>query len=111
MHKSSRPEVTFILLHGLLCDGDTWCHLTGPLTRLGTVLIPRLGGISSIPQAAQRCTGLVLMNTGYQGLAEVVAIPHAAHMAPFEQPEACTAAILGWLTRQGWATPAPDAQP
>lgn len=240
--QTPRSEVTFILLHGLLCDGDTWSHLAGPLSRLGTVQIPCVSGITSIPQAAtdilaqmpqrhlivighsmggrialeiarqapERCTGLVLMNTGYQGLAageaerrmqlvdaaqaggiqaivdpwlagmitlhtaddaalmnalrsmvlrstpvsfagqiralverpdatemlgriacptlllsgdedtwsplsrhhdmaalipeaEVTAIPRAGHMAPFEAPEACNAAILGWLLRQGWA--------
>lgn len=249
MRTSSRPEVAFILLHGLLCDGDTWSHLVGPLSRLGTVLIPRLGDMSSIPQAAtdilaqaprhlivighsmggrvaleiahqapQRCAGLVLMNTGYQGLAEgeterrmqlvnaaqaggiqaivgpwlagmitphtadnpllmkalramvlrstvesfagqiqalihrpdateqlgqitcptlllsgdedtwsplarhhdmatqipnaeVAAIVHAAHMAPFEKPEACTTAILDWLRRQGWAALTPGDLP
>lgn len=243
--RTPHPELTFILLHGLLCDGDTWGHLVGPLSRLGTVQIARLSGMTSIPQTAaeilrgttghlllighsmggrvaleianqapQRCTGLVLMNTGCGGLAQgeierrmqlvdaaraggieaivdpwlagmitpltagdptlmnalrtmvlrstiasftgqiealihrpdateqlgriacptlllsgdqdtwsplarhrdmaarisnaaVAAIPHAAHMAPFEAPEACNAAILGWLARQGWQAPAP----
>lgn len=238
MH-TRHSDITFILLHGLLCDGDTWSHLIGPLSRLSTVQIPRLSGIASIPQAAsdilaqapqqrlviighsmggrialeiadqapERCAGLILMNTGYQGLAEgeaarrmqivaaaraggiqaivdpwlagmiashtadkaplmnalrtmvmrstvesfagqiqalierpdatevlrhiacptllmsgeedtwsplarhhdmaalipnaeVAAIAHAGHMAPFEEPEACNAAILGWLMRQ-----------
>lgn len=237
--RASHSEVTFILLHGLLCDGDTWSHLVGPLSRLGTVHIPCLNDITSIPQAAsavlaqalqrrlivighsmggrialeiahqapERCEGLVLMNTGYRGLAEgeaerrmllvataqrggiqaivdpwlagmiashttgdaslmnalrtmvlrstvesytgqiqalierpdatealgriscptlllsgdedtwsplsrhhdmaalipnaeVAAIPRAGHMAPFEEPEACNAAILNWLARQ-----------
>lgn len=43
---------TFVLLHGLLCDGQTWAHLVGPLSRLGPVLIPRLSGLRSLPQAA-----------------------------------------------------------
>jgi pimeloyl-ACP methyl ester carboxylesterase len=236
------PSPTFVLLHGLLCDGQTWSHLVGPLSRLGAVLVPRLSGIDSLPGAAcdvlarttgplvvighsmggrialeierqspGRCAGLVLMNTGYQGLAEgevtrrmaqveaartggieaivdawlqgmvaphtldnpermramrdmvlrstpesfagqiqalverpdatdvlgritcptllmsgeldrwsplarhhqmaehipgaeVVAIAAAAHMAPFEEPEACTQAILAWVTRHGLAT-------
>ncbi|MER1968265.1 alpha/beta hydrolase [Castellaniella sp. GW247-6E4] len=92
---------TFVLLHGLLCDGQTWSHLAGPLSRLGPVSIPRLSGLSSLPaaaaevlertsgplivighsmggrialeiarQAPDRCAGLVLMNTGYEGLGE-----------------------------------------
>ena len=231
-------KVSFLLLHGLLCDGDTWAHLIGPLSRLGPVSIAQLTGIDSLPQAATdalagtpgrlvvighsmggrvamevarqapgRCAGLVLMNTGYKPLAEgeterrmalvdaarsggiaaivepwlgtliapataqnarlmdamramvlrstpesfagqihalihrpdatdvlrqthcptlllsgsedswsplsrhhemaalmpgnpeVEAIPRAGHMAPFEEPEACTAAILAWLAR------------
>src|SRR3546814_4474055 len=28
-------KFSFLLLHGLLCDGDTWAHLVGPLSRLG----------------------------------------------------------------------------
>lgn len=92
---------TFVLLHGLLCDGQTWAHLIGPLSRFGNVLIPRLSGLRSLPEAAsqvleqtagpllvvghsmggriafeiarqapERCRALVLMNTGYRGLAE-----------------------------------------
>lgn len=94
-------KVSFLLLHGLLCDGDTWAHLTGPLSRLGSVMVAQLTGIDSLPQAATdaltrtsgplvvighsmggrvaleiarqapgRCAGLVLMNTGYKPLAE-----------------------------------------
>lgn len=234
---------TFVLLHGLLCDGQTWSHLAGPLSRLGTVQIPRLSGLGSLSgaasdalaqtqgplivighsmggrvalemarQAPARCIGLVLMNTGYRGLgdgetprrmaqveavqaggveaivdswlagmiaprtqdntilmqsmrtmvlrsssdsfakqiqalinrpdatdilsqiqcptllmsgeedrwsplsqhhemaqhisgSEVAAIAAAGHMAPFEEPEACTASILEWLSRHG-LTPA-----
>src|SRR5690606_17495406 len=29
---------TFVLLHGLLCDADTWADFIGPLSRLGHVL-------------------------------------------------------------------------
>jgi pimeloyl-ACP methyl ester carboxylesterase len=243
----TQSDISFVLLHGLLCDGDTWSHLAGPLSRLGNVLIPRLTGIESLPQTAtdvlaqaprrfviighsmggrvafemvrqapQRCAGLVVMNTGYRGLAEgetprrmelvdaaraggveaivdrwlatliaprtahneplmaamrkmvlrssvssftgqiealihrpdatellgriacptlllsgdedawsplsqhhemaalipnseVGAIPRAGHMAPFEEPEACNAAILDWLARQGWGAPAHGA--
>lgn len=43
---------TFVLLHGLLCDGQTWAHLAGPLSRQGNVLIPRLSGLRSLPEAA-----------------------------------------------------------
>ncbi|MDN5842677.1 MAG: alpha/beta hydrolase [Alcaligenaceae bacterium] len=237
-------KVSFLLLHGLLCDGDTWAHLIGPLSRLGPVTVAQLTGIDSLPQAAtdalasipgplvvighsmggrvaleiarqapKRCAGLVLMNTGYKPLAEgeterrmalvdaarsggiaaivapwldtliapatvqntrlmdamrtmvlrsspesfagqihalihrpdatdvlgqtrcptlllsgsedswsplsrhhemaalmpgnpeVEAIPRAGHMAPFEEPEACTAAILAWLARHDLAHP------
>lgn len=195
--QTPRSEVTFILLHGLLCDGDTWSHLAGPLSRLGTVQIPCVSGITSIPQAAtdilaqmpQRrmqlvdaaqaggiqaivdpwLAGMITLHTADDAAlmnalrsmvlrstpvsfagqiralverpdatemlgriacptlllsgdedtwsplsrhhdmaalipeAEVTAIPRAGHMAPFEAPEACNAAILGWLLRQGWA--------
>ncbi len=99
---ASHPSTpTFVLLHGLLCDGQTWAHLVGPLSRLGPVLVARLSGLGSLPgaaaevleqatgplvvvghsmggrialevarQAPRRCAGLVLMNTGYQGLGE-----------------------------------------
>ncbi len=49
---ASTPTPTFVLLHGLLCDGQTWSHLGGPLSRLGPVLIPRLSGLDSLPGAA-----------------------------------------------------------
>ncbi|MGB6007024.1 alpha/beta fold hydrolase [Castellaniella sp.] len=90
---------TWVLLHGLLCDADTWSDFIGPLSRTGPVLAANLSGIASLSQAAadilgrirgpaivvghsmggrvalemvrqapDRIRGLVLMNTGYQGL-------------------------------------------
>jgi pimeloyl-ACP methyl ester carboxylesterase len=44
---------TWILLHGLLCDADTWSDFIGPLSRTGHVLAARLSGIGSLPGAAQ----------------------------------------------------------
>lgn len=96
---NARP--TFVLLHGLLCDADTWADFIGPLSRRGHVLAADLSDIDSLPDAArnvlaatagplivaghsmggrialemarqapERCSALVLMNTGYQGLGE-----------------------------------------
>ncbi len=44
---------TFVLLHGLLCDADTWADFIGPLSRLGHVLAANLSGIDSLPDAAR----------------------------------------------------------
>jgi len=44
---------TFVLLHGLLCDADTWADFIGPLSRLGHVLAADLSGIDSLPGAAR----------------------------------------------------------
>lgn len=96
---NTRPAI--VLLHGLLCDADTWADFIGPLSRLGHVMTANLSGIGSLPEAARdvlasatgplivvghsmggrvalemarqapaRCHALVLMNTGYQGLSE-----------------------------------------
>lgn len=48
-----RPAPTWILLHGLLCDADTWADFIGPLSRTSPVLAAKLSGITSLPQAAQ----------------------------------------------------------
>jgi len=92
---------TWVLLHGLLCDADTWSDFIGPLSRTAPVLAAKLSDIASLPEAAatalactsgplivvghsmggrvalemvrqapERVRGLVLMNTGYQGLGE-----------------------------------------
>ncbi|MHA3902903.1 alpha/beta fold hydrolase [Castellaniella sp. WN] len=44
---------TFVLLHGLLCDADTWADFIGPLSRLGHVLAADLSGIDTLPRAAR----------------------------------------------------------
>ncbi len=48
---NTRP--TFVLLHGLLCDADTWADFIGPLSRLGHVLAANLSGIGALPDAAR----------------------------------------------------------
>ncbi|CDM24161.1 hydrolase [Castellaniella defragrans 65Phen] len=59
----TRP--TFVLLHGLLCDADTWADFIGPLSRLGHVLAADLSGIDSLPEAAReilaRTTGPLIV--------------------------------------------------
>ena len=56
---------TFILLHGLLCDADTWTDFIGPLSRLGHVLAANLSGIGALPDAARdvlaRSTGPLIV--------------------------------------------------
>lgn len=95
------PTPCWMLLHGLLCDADTWSDFIGPLSRTGPVTAACLSGITSLPDAAHavlastngplivvghsmggrvalemvrqapdRIRGLVLMNTGYQGLGD-----------------------------------------
>lgn len=50
---SHQPAPIWILLHGLLCDADTWADFIGPLSRTGSVLAAKLSGITSLSQAAQ----------------------------------------------------------
>ncbi|WP_345797731.1 alpha/beta fold hydrolase [Castellaniella sp. MT123] len=56
---------TFVLLHGLLCDADTWSDFIGPLSRLGHVLAADLSSITSLPDAARdvlaRTTGPLIV--------------------------------------------------
>lgn len=49
----SNTRPTFVLLHGLLCDADTWADFIGPLSRLGHVLAANLSGIGALPDAAR----------------------------------------------------------
>lgn len=56
---------TFVLLHGLLCDADTWADFIGPLSRLGHVLAADLSGIGALHDAARdvlaRTTGPLIV--------------------------------------------------
>jgi pimeloyl-ACP methyl ester carboxylesterase len=59
---------TFVLLHGLLCDADTWTNFIGPLSRLGHVLAANLSGIDALPDAARdvlACTAGPLIVVGH----------------------------------------------
>ena len=47
------PRPAFVLLHGLLCDADTWADFIGPLSRLGHVVAADLSGIDALPDAAR----------------------------------------------------------
>jgi pimeloyl-ACP methyl ester carboxylesterase len=47
------PAPIWILLHGLLCDADTWADFIGPLSRTAPVLAAKLSGITSLTEAAQ----------------------------------------------------------
>ncbi|CAM5222762.1 Pimeloyl-ACP methyl ester carboxylesterase OS=Castellaniella defragrans OX=75697 GN=HNR28_001898 PE=4 SV=1 [Castellaniella defragrans] len=101
MTRMNDTTPTWALLHGLLCDADTWSDFIGPLSRTAPVFAARLSDIVSLPEAAaaalartsgplivaghsmggrvalemarqapERVRGLILMNTGYQGLGE-----------------------------------------
>ncbi|WP_322998986.1 alpha/beta hydrolase [Castellaniella sp.] len=50
---SNAESPAWVLLHGLLCDADTWADFIGPLSRTGSVLAARLSGITSLAQAAE----------------------------------------------------------
>lgn len=52
-HPLNAPPPAWILLHGLLCDADTWSDFIGPLSRTGPVLAANLSGIASLAQAAE----------------------------------------------------------
>lgn len=88
---SSTEPPTFVLLHGLLCDGQTWAHLIGPLSRLGPVFVPRLSGLRSLPEAAAR--------TLAQTHGPLVVIGHSmggriAFEMARQAPERCAALVL-----------------
>ena len=121
------PRPSFVLLHGLLCDADTWSDFIGPLSRLGDVLAVRLTGIDALPAAAEdilarttgplivighsmggrialemvrqapaRCRALILMNTGYRGLAAGEADKRLAQVQA-AQSGGIQAILDGWL--------------
>lgn len=82
---------TFVLLHGLLCDADTWADFIGPLSRLGHVLAANLSGIDSLPDAAR---GVLARTTD-----PLIVVGHsmggriALEMAR-QAPERCRALVL-----------------
>jgi len=59
------PRPAFVLLHGLLCDAQTWADFIGPLSRLGHVFTADLSGIDTLPGAARdtlaRTTGPLIV--------------------------------------------------
>lgn len=57
---TTHPDTpTWLLLHGLLCDADTWRDFVGPLSRSAPVLAANFSNIKTFHEAAQDVLGRV----------------------------------------------------